>query len=884
MYKKEDTQKEQISVLGKTFSNEDERRKYFREELRKKLPDLKKMEGFPIGEDEDILNLSDPPFFTACPNPWLDDSVEQWEEEKKEMEKQGKRYPNFEVDEPYAADVSEGKNNPVYKAHSYVTKVPHPAIMRFILHYTQPGDIVFDGFSGTGMTGVASLLAENPPKTMRHKLEKEGSNKIIWGERKYVGSDLSVLASFIAKHLNHPTFEVDKFEMEISKIKEALQQEHGWMYKTLHSDNKTSCNVDYFIWSDKFVCNDCSNEFVFWDEAVDIKKSKVLEEFPCPSCHSLQKKRKLKTSFKTVYENNTSKRVSDKQVVLIKYSFQGKSYLKKPDESDVSKLEKIDSTQILNDYPTSRLPDGGETRRNDRFGLTHTNDFFTKRNLIVLSALKSKLKVEYQIIFTALLNRATKLNSTVMSNFFKQMNGKTVGGWAGKPREGTLYLPSISTEVNVLKTIDSRLASLKRLKLYIKDFKENSSIISTSSSTQLPLKDKSIDYIFIDPPFGANRAYSELNFLTEDWLQVKTNSTMEAIENKSVNKSLPEYFGLMQKCFSEFYRILKPGKWMTVEFSNTNASVWNGIQTSIQKAGFVIANVTGLDKKQGSIQALTTVTAVKQDLVISCYKPSSKFDKNFETHRYEPLAIWHFIEEHLNHLPIHLVKENATTAIVERSPKILFDRLIAYYVQKNLSVPIDAVKFQQGLRERFAERDGMFFNQERVQEYDKKRAEVPDFIQLSILVSSEQDGVLWLKSQLQEKRQTYQDIHPQWMQALAGVRKGDIIPELDDVLEENFLKDKDGKWYVPDPEKEADLEKMRNKRLLRQFEEYKKEAIKPKGKIKEARVEALRVGFKQSYQDKDFKTIVQVGDRIPNLLLMEDEVLLQFYDIASSRV
>jgi hypothetical protein len=122
------------------------------------------------------------------------------------------------------------------------------------------------------------------------------------------------------------------------------------------------------------------------------------------------------------------------------------------------------------------------------------------------------------------------------------------------------------------------------------------------------------------------------------------------------------------------------------------------------------------------------------------------------------------------------------------------------------------------------------------------------------------------------------------MQALAGVRKGDIIPELGDILEENFLKNDKGKWYVPDPENEADLEKLRNKRLLRQFEEYNKEALKPKGKIKEARVEALRAGFKQSYQDKDFKTIVTVGDKIPNQLLMEDEVLLQFYDIASSRV
>ena len=51
-----------VTVLEKTFTNDEERREYFREELRQKLPELKKLEGYPIGEDDDIINLSDPPF------------------------------------------------------------------------------------------------------------------------------------------------------------------------------------------------------------------------------------------------------------------------------------------------------------------------------------------------------------------------------------------------------------------------------------------------------------------------------------------------------------------------------------------------------------------------------------------------------------------------------------------------------------------------------------------------------------------------------------------------------------------------------------------------------------------------------------------------------
>ena len=176
-----------VTILGKTFSTDDERREYFRRELRKQLPELKKIEGFPIGEDEDIIALSDPPYYTACPNPWLNDFIAEWEDEKKSIPN---RVESFHVAEPYASDVSEGKNNPIYMAHSYHTKVPHPAIMRYILHYTQPGDIVFDGFAGTGMTGVAAQLCGGPDMETKAKIEREwkeqfGDNaKPRWGARR----------------------------------------------------------------------------------------------------------------------------------------------------------------------------------------------------------------------------------------------------------------------------------------------------------------------------------------------------------------------------------------------------------------------------------------------------------------------------------------------------------------------------------------------------------------------------------------------------------------------------------------------------------------------------------------------------------------------------
>ena len=181
------SKEEKITCLGKEFNSDDDRREYYRNELRTKLPELKKIEGFPIGEDEDIINLSDPPYYTACPNPWLNDFIAEWEKEKENIKG---RNPDFHVDKPYATDVSEGKNNPVYNAHSYHTKVPHPAIMRYILHYTQPGDIVLDGFAGTGMTAVAAQMCESPDVEVRQKIETEWvqifSKKPTWGLRKSI--------------------------------------------------------------------------------------------------------------------------------------------------------------------------------------------------------------------------------------------------------------------------------------------------------------------------------------------------------------------------------------------------------------------------------------------------------------------------------------------------------------------------------------------------------------------------------------------------------------------------------------------------------------------------------------------------------------------------
>ena len=164
-----------------------ERRKLTKEDIDK----VRNIEGFPIGTDEDIIALSDAPFYTACPNPFIEDFIKEY----------GTPYDEAADDyhrEPYTSDISEGKHDPLYMVHSYHTKVPYRAIMRYILHYTKLGDIVFDGFCGTGMTGVAAQLCGD----FSTCVQAGESNARNIGERHAILAGISPEAAFIAHNYN----------------------------------------------------------------------------------------------------------------------------------------------------------------------------------------------------------------------------------------------------------------------------------------------------------------------------------------------------------------------------------------------------------------------------------------------------------------------------------------------------------------------------------------------------------------------------------------------------------------------------------------------------------------------------------------------------------
>ena len=290
---------------------------------------------------------------------------------------------------------------------------------------------------------------------------------------------------------------------------------------------------------------------------------------------------------------------------------------------------------------------------------------------------------------------------------------------------GTLYVPSLSGEQNWLNIFASRIASVSRQMKAMAINKNGDASIQACSASNLDMPNNCIEYIFTDPPFGSNLMYSELNYVLETWLRVFTNNRPEAIVNKMQRKGMLDYQHLMERCFErcfkEYYRVLKPGRWMTAEFHNSQNAVWNAIQEAILRAGFVIADVRTLDKKQGSFKQYTSSGTVKQDLVISVYKPRTEFEQQFLAEGGREKGAWEFVRQHLEQLPVLVEKSGSLEVVAEREAYLLYDRMVAFHIQRGFSVPLSAAEFYAGLRQRFPERDGMYFLPTQAAEYDRRR-------------------------------------------------------------------------------------------------------------------------------------------------------------------
>ena len=691
------------------------------------------------------------------------------------------------------------------------------------------------------------------------------------------------------------------------------------MYETIHTDGATRGAINYTVWSEVFSCPECAGDVDFILEALEPVSKKTRDSFPCPHCDVALTKDKLERVLTTSIDplTGTIRNQVRFEPVLINYSVGKASFEKRPDTHDRDVMERVSKLPLPAELPMNEFPfeNMWEAPRLRSRGITAVHHLFLGRQAHALSSMWRKATAisdsglrNTLLFFVEQAIWGMSLLARYAPTHFSQVNQYLVGAY---------YVASQVVEASPWYILDGKLRRLTK-PFSALNARQSNAIVTTGNCADLPITDNSVDYIFTDPPFGDNYPYAELNFLVEAWHRVFTDSNPEAIVDRAKangrQKDVFAYQGLMRECVEEYYRVLKAGRWITIVFSNSKNSVWRAIQEAIGFAGFVVADVRTLDKQQLTLKQLTSA-AVKQDLVISAYKPTEALTKRFALGTSSPENAWAFVTEHLGHVPVFSSVDGVADVIAERTAQVLHDRMVAFHVQRQLSVPLSTKEFLGGLNQRYPERESMYFLPTQVAEYDRKRNTAGELRQLSLFVIDEASAIQWVRRELQSKPRSFQDLQPTFMREIQNWAKHEQTVELKEILRQNCIhydgtgpvpsqihsylstnfkelrnlaKDDPAlvakaadRWYVPDPGKQGDLEKLREKALLTEFETYKNAKER---KLKLFRTEAVRAGFKAAYEAQDYRTIVSVATKLPENVLQEDEKLLMYYDVARMRL
>jgi hypothetical protein len=812
--------------------------------------------------------------------------------------------------QPFAADIKEGKTDPIYNAHSYHTKVPPRSIIPYILHYTQPGDLVIDPFCGSGMTGVAAQMCALPPLDL---LEQFPELKESVGPRGCILNDLSPAACHIAYNYNTPV-DVVALKREFERIKTAVTNEFDWLYGTEHyepavgvhdssnpevasrlknpPEGKSKHNlleeeeriwelltkadvetrlgypvtelarekrwgdldvakvehwvcipgtIQYTIWSDVYRCEGfvtieeptgkvssrgknagkpmvkrkrvergCGKDIILWDVAVDVAAASVASEFACPHCAAKWTKTDIPRSAVvpvfTSYDamEFKSSKAGSPRLAIGRFS-------RRITALELTRVQQIEATNIPYFYPDTTFdPAGPQYRRNalSNRRITKVTDFYTTRNLRAIACLWEaaervadvRLRRFLQFVMTAIMHQGSRRNAWPIQ----------------KAMTGTLYIPSISIEQHFLGQVERKFdVTMNAIPAW--DPRNTPAVICGSATNLARIPSESVDYVFTDPPFGSNIYYSEMNLMLEAWLGSNTDSLLEAVvhrKNDGGTKRLPDYARLMEHAFAELFRVLKPGRWATIEFNNSDGAVFEAVKDAVRKAGFEIANMLLLDKDQKSFKQTKGATGeedvVDKDVLFNLHKPAAvRHETRAEDTDLEQ-QVAEAVRQHLATLPERIAADPVKYSDDHRTTSTINSMLMNTLIPKGVSV--------ERLNLPFIERVcGRFFRKIGQRWYLRGEAvggSGGELVAEEVTVSNELTAIAWLRQQLNGGPKLIGELKPRWMRA-TGLLPASLSQTLvlETLLRENFWRDAaSNRWREPTPE---EREKINDDRALR---------------------------------------------------------------------
>ena len=236
---------------------------------------------------------------------------------------------------------------------------------------------------------------------------------------------------------------------------------------------------------------------------------------------------------------------------------------------------------------------------------------FDRRQLAELALLKNiilKVKDDSSrqhllLMFSGLLN---KINLT-----YHASEGRSEGrGDSAIFRYYRYRIAHTSPRLDIIRVFQSRLkkilAAKEELRPYLSKLDIGESRVLQGSATNMKgIKDRSVDYIYADPPYGSKIPYLDLSTMWNAWLDLPVSSkdfSQEAIEGGELKKTKKQYLDLIADSIKEMYRVLKFNRWLTFVFAHKDPAYWHLIVESAEKAGFEYAGAIRQNNGQTSFK------------------------------------------------------------------------------------------------------------------------------------------------------------------------------------------------------------------------------------------------------------------------------------------
>lgn len=464
-------------------------------------------------------------------------------------------------------DFSDKKrmSDPIFKSIGYPSKIFYPNIQKYIRSYTKPGAIVLDSCAGSGSTGIAALL--------------EG--------RKALLIDDSPLASNMEYNLLNYV-DLKLLEEEYKKLIKDLDPIINGLYSTKLS-NGVEGYADVIIASNVYECPDCGNEIILYNNETG-KRS----EYKCPICGRI-----INIANKDDKECQIDKRRPVEVTVIALENSTIKKETRQITEEDKKHWQRI-LVEYENKYGDLWSPNEQivYNRAYPRIGGwpgfaidATVSDLFPRNNLIALKILNDYIENQIEDV-----NVCSFMKFIFLETLFRTSSRL----FTGSGIKNVYHIPPVGKEQNVMTVFKRKYKGIVKAKAFLqnqlskKQTEEDIRIIK-GDAKKVAIQDNSIDYAFIDPPYGGMVPYAELNLFYSAWLHEKEdldNEIMIPMDYEKKEGYVELWGSYIEEAFGEVFRMLKPGAYFTVVFHSTFSNIWNELKDIMQvRLGFEFINI-----------------------------------------------------------------------------------------------------------------------------------------------------------------------------------------------------------------------------------------------------------------------------------------------------